>query len=171
MVTCTPEGRSVRLRPVSVPGHHTERCLPYGLTNAMSEYARLKQHLFAEQDYELHFLVLPRLASHHVVNMVGIKELPASSDKTFPIEGYTTSCYSTGSNRSSSTELQRPFSNQEDHDMDWQACPLGFPCFPVFPPRRGDIINHISNNKPMVDGETDEQQQEHEGRNADHAQR
>ena len=118
MVTSTPEGRSVRIRPVPVPGHHTEHRLPYGLTNTMSQYTRQVQHLFLEQDYELHFLELPRLASRHVVNMARIKEHPISSDKTFPIEGYTTSCSSTGSNCSSSTELERLGSDKEDCGMD-----------------------------------------------------
>ena len=33
------------------------------------------------------------------------------------------------------------------------------------------MVNHVSNDEPIVDGETDEQKWEHEGRNADCAQR
>ena len=32
------------------------------------------------------------------------------------------------------------------------------------------MINHVSNGKPAVDGETNEQRREHEARNADRAQ-
>jgi len=41
----------------------------------------------------------------------------------------------------------------------------------VFPPRRGDLIFNVSNDEPVVDGETDEQKQLREQRNADRARR
>ena len=40
-----------------------------------------------------------------------------------------------------------------------------------FPPRRGDIVFNISADEPVVDGETDEQRQLCEQRNADRARR
>ena len=62
-------------------------------------------------------------------------------------------------------------SEDEDYDLDLPPYPLGFSRFPVFPPRRGDIIFNVSNDEPVVDGETDEQKQLHEQRNADRARR
>jgi len=55
--------------------------------------------------------------------------------------------------------------------LDLPPYPLGFSHFPVFPPRRGDLVFIVSNDEPVVDGETDEQRQQREQRNADHAQR
>ena len=62
-------------------------------------------------------------------------------------------------------------SGDEDYDLDLQPYPSGFSRFPVFPPQRGDLIFNVSNDEPVVDGETDEQKQLHEQRNADRAQR
>jgi len=53
--------------------------------------------------------------------------------------------------------------------MDLPPYPVGFSRFPVFPPRRGDRIFNVSNDEPVVDGETDEQKQLREQRNADRA--
>jgi hypothetical protein len=50
VVTATPKGHTVRLRPVPTPGLRllTEDCqtFPYGLENAASEYAYRAPHLF-----------------------------------------------------------------------------------------------------------------------------
>ena len=62
-------------------------------------------------------------------------------------------------------------SEDEDYDLDLPPYPPGFSRFPVLPPWRGDLIFNVSNNKPVVDGETDEQKQLCEQRNADRAQR
>ena len=59
----------------------------------------------------------------------------------------------------------------EDYDFDLPPYPLGFSRFPVFPPRRGDLVLNVSNDEPVVDEETDEQRQQRELRNADRAQR
>jgi len=57
--------------------------------------------------------------------------------------------------------------------MTWisRHTPRGFSRFPVFPPRRGDLVFNVSNDEPVLDGETYEQRQQHEQRNADRAQR
>ena len=62
-------------------------------------------------------------------------------------------------------------SEDEDYDLDLPPYPPGFSRFPVFPPRRGDLIFNVSNDEPLVDGETDEQKQLREQRNADRARR
>jgi hypothetical protein len=56
--------------------------------------------------------------------------------------------------------------------MTWifRHTPMGFPCFLVFPPRRGDLVFNVSNDEPILNGEIDEQRQQHEQHNADHAQ-
>jgi len=58
-------------------------------------------------------------------------------------------------------------SEDEDYDLDLPPYPLGFFRFPVFPPRQGDLIFNVSNDEPVVDGETDEQKQLREQRNTD----
>jgi len=62
-------------------------------------------------------------------------------------------------------------SEDEDYDLDLPLYPPGFSRFPVFPPRWGDLILNVSNDEPVVDGETDEQKQLREQRNADCARR
>ena len=62
-------------------------------------------------------------------------------------------------------------SEDEDYDLDLPPYPPGFSRFLVFPPRRGDLIFNVSNDEPIVDGETDEQKQLHEQCNADRARR
>jgi len=67
------------------------------------------------------------------------------------------------------TEVLHP--EDEDFDLDLPPYPLGFSRFPVFPPRWGDLVLNVSNDELVVDGETDEQRQQREQRNADRAQR
>jgi len=62
-------------------------------------------------------------------------------------------------------------SEDEDYDLDLPPYPPGFSRFPVFLPRRGDLVFNVSGDEPVVDGETDEQRQLREQRNADHARR
>jgi len=62
-------------------------------------------------------------------------------------------------------------SEDEDSNLDLPPYPPGFSRFPVFPPRWGDLIFNVSNDEPIVDGETDEQKQLREQRNADCARR
>ena len=90
--------------------------------------------------------------------MVSIRVLP--DDKA------TSTNSSTGS---VSTEVLH--SEDKDYDLDLPPYPLGFSRFPVFPPRRGDLIFNVSNDEPVVEGETEEQKQLRELRNADRARR
>jgi len=62
-------------------------------------------------------------------------------------------------------------SEDEDYDLDLPPYPPGFSRFPVFPPQQGDLIFNVSNDEPVVDGETDKQKQLREHRNADRARR
>jgi len=47
-------------------------------------------------------------------------------------------------------------SEDEDYDLDLPPYPPGFSRFPVFLTRRGDLIFNISNDEPVIEGETDE---------------
>jgi len=60
-------------------------------------------------------------------------------------------------------------SEDEDYDLDLPPYPPGFSRFLVFPPRRGGLVFNVSGDEPVVDGETDEQRQLREQRNADRA--
>ena len=51
-------------------------------------------------------------------------------------------------------------SEDEDYDLDLPPYPPGFSCFPIFPPRRGDLIFNVSNDEPVVNSETDKQRQQ-----------
>ena len=62
-------------------------------------------------------------------------------------------------------------SEDDDYDLDLPPYPPGFSRFPVFLPWRGDVTFNVSNDEPVVDGETDEQKQLREQRNADRARR
>jgi len=90
--------------------------------------------------------------------MVSIQALP---------DGQTSSTNS--STRSVPTEVIN--SEDEDYDLDLPPYPSGFSRFPVFPPWRGDLIFNVSNDEPVVHGETDEQKQLRQQRNADRARR
>ena len=85
---------------------------------------------------------------------------------TLPEDKSSSTSSSTGS---VPTEVLHP--KDEDYDLDLPPYPSGFSRFPVFPPRRGDLVLNVSNDEPVVDGETDEQRQQREQRNADRAQR
>jgi hypothetical protein len=107
VVTATPEGRTVRLRPVLKPSLSlfeyqvlTEDCqaFPYGLKNAAFEYAYRTPHLFmgpTKRDHvsDLYFLDLPRPSLGNAINMVSIREHHEGSVHTLPEDGD----YSTGS--------------------------------------------------------------------------
>ena len=90
--------------------------------------------------------------------MVSIRTLPEDkSDSTDSSKG------------SIPTEVLHP--EDEYYDLDLPPYPPGFPRFPVFPPRRGDLVLNVSNDEPIVDDETDEQRQQRKQRNTDRAQR
>jgi len=55
--------------------------------------------------------------------------------------------------------------------MDLPLYPLSFSRFPIFPPRRGDLVLNVSNDEPILNGETDDQRQQCEQHNTNCAQR
>ena len=77
------------------------------------------------------------------------------------------------STNSSTGSVPTEVINTEDegYDLDFPSHPPGFDRFPIFPPRRGDIVFNVSADEPAVDGETDDQRQLREQRNADRARR
>lgn len=179
VVTATPKGHTVRLRLVPTPGLRPsnyqvpmEGCqaFPYGLKNAASEYAYRTPYLFMgpmEQGHvsDLYFLDIPRPPPGNDVYMVGIREYHEGSVRTLPEDGVS----STGSTRSVHTEARHLDDDEYDHDP--LPYPPGFSLIPRFLPRRGDMVLNISNDEPVVAGETDEQRQLHEQHNVDRAQR
>jgi hypothetical protein len=53
------------------------------------------------------------------------------------------------------TELQHRDDEEVEYDLDILDHSPGFPRFPSFLPRRGDLINVVSNDKPPSVGETE----------------
>ena len=74
---------------------------------------------------------------------------------------------STASNGSIHTELQHHDDEGVEYDLDIPDHALGFPRFPSFPPRRGDLINVVSNDEPPAVGETEQERLAREARNID----
>jgi hypothetical protein len=97
--------------------------------------------------------------------MVDIQEYHEDSDRTLPEVGDS----STGSTRSIHTEPQHP--EDDEYSLDPLLYPPSFSPIPRFPPRCGDMVLNVSNDEPVVMGETAEQRQLHEQRNADRAER
>jgi hypothetical protein len=175
VVTATPEGRTVRLRPVPTPSLRlyeyqapTEDCqaLPYDLKNAASKYAYRTPHLFTgsmERDRvsDLSFPDIPRPLPGNTVNMVSVREHCDGSFHTLTEDGGS-------STRSTHSEVKHL---DDEYDMDPLPYPPGFSLIPRFPPRRGAMVLNVSNDEPVVVGETDDQRQLREQRNADHAKR
>ena len=126
-ISSTPTGRSVKLKTAP------DQSPPYGINNSADHYSRHTQSLFNRAGWS------PRQSSRaarHYVNMVSIQVLP--NDKA------TSTNSSTGS---VPTEVLN--SEDEDYNMDLPPYPLGFSCFPVFPPQRGDLIFNVSNDEPV----------------------
>jgi hypothetical protein len=98
------------------------------------------------------------------MNMVRVREHREGSVHTLSEDGDS----STGSTRSVHTEVEHL---DDEYDLDPLPYPPGFPLIPRFPPRHGNMVLNISNDEPVVMGETNEQRQFHEQRNADHTER
>ena len=98
--------------------------------------------------------------------MVRIEEYQEGSVHTVQ-EGGSSSLSSTTSNGSIHTELQLRDDEEVEYDLDIPDHPPGFPRFPSFPPRRGDLINVVSNDEPPVVGETEQERRAREARNID----
>ena len=122
-----------------------EQSPPYGLNNSAYHYSRHTQSLFNRAGWS------PRQSSRAVRHYVNMATSTNSSTGSVPTKVLN--------------------SEDEDYDLDLPPYPPGFSRFPVFPPRRGDLIFNVSNDEPVVDGETDEQKQLREQCNADRARR
>jgi len=150
MTTSTTAGRTIKLKTAS-----PYQNFPHGLSNVANQFSRHTNSLFGKMGLS------PGRTSgltRHFVNMVSIRTLPHNKA--------TSTNSSTGS---VPTDVLHP--EDEEYDLDLPPYPLGFSRFPVFPPQRGDLVLNVSNDEPVVEGETDEQRQQREQRNADHAQR
>jgi hypothetical protein len=120
-----------------------------------------------ERDHvsDLYFLDILRPPPGNAINMVGIWEYHEGLVHTLPEDGDS----STGFTRPVHTEAQHL--EDDEYGLDPLPDPLGFSLIPRFPPRHGDMVLNVSNDEPTVIGETDEQWQPHEQRNADRAKR
>jgi hypothetical protein len=98
--------------------------------------------------------------------MVRIKEYQEGSVHTVQ-EGGSSSPSSIASIGSIHTMLQRRDNGEVEYDLDIPNHSPGFARFPSFPPRRGDLINVISNDESPVVGETEQERLACEARNID----
>ena len=100
------------------------------------------------------------------VNMVWIEEYQEGSVHIVQ-EGGSSSPSGIASNGSVHTELQHHDNEGIEYDLDIPDHAPGFPRFPSFPPRRGDLINVVSNDKPPTVGETEQERLAREACNID----
>jgi hypothetical protein len=98
----------------------------------------------------LYFLDIPRPPPGNAVNMVDIREHNEGSVHTLLEEGSS----STGSTRSVHTKAEHL--DHDEYNLDPLPHPPSFSLIPRFPPRRGDMVLNVSNDKPPIAGETDE---------------
>ena len=98
--------------------------------------------------------------------MVRIEEYQEGSIHTVQ-EGGSSSSSSIVSISSVHTELQRHDNEEVEYDLDILDHSLGFPRFLSFPPRRGDLINVVSNDEPLTVGETEQERLAREAHNID----
>ena len=85
--------------------------------------------------------------------MVRIEEYQEGSVHTVQ-EGGSSSPSSVASNASVHTELQHHDDEGIEYDLDIPDHAPGFSQFPSFSPRRGGLINVVSNDEPPAVGET-----------------
>ena len=98
--------------------------------------------------------------------MVRIEDYQEGSVHTVQ-EGGSSSSFGIASNASVHTELPHHDDEGVEYDLDIPDHALGFPQFPSFPPRQGDLVNVVSNDEPPVVGETEQERLAHEARNID----
>jgi hypothetical protein len=83
----------------------------------------------------------------------------------------TDSCLSPGSSTVSDENTQTMVLHHVSSSDEEMLHPPGFPRILAFPPRRGTMINVVSQDEdPPAGGETDQQRRERQQRNADRAQ-
>ena len=92
------------------------------------------------------------------INMVWIEEYQEGLVHTVQ-EGGSSSSFGIASNAFVHTELQHHDNEGVEYDLDIPDHAPGFPRFPSFPLRQGDLINVVSNDKPLVVGETEQERQ------------
>ena len=98
--------------------------------------------------------------------MVRIEDYQEGSVHTVQ-EGDSSSSSSIASNASVHTEIQHHDDECVEYDLDIPDHALGFPQFPSFSLRRGDLINVVSNDEPPAVGETEQERITCEARNID----
>jgi hypothetical protein len=107
----------------------------------------------------------PRPRQHNFVNMVGFDQVSIHTTQT-------DSRLSPGSSTTSDENTQTMVLHHVSSSDEEMLHPLGFPRIPTFPPRRGAMINVVSQDEDLpAGGETDQQRRERQQRNADRAQR
>jgi len=82
-------------------------------------------------------------------------------------EGDSSSSSSTASDASVHTKLQHHGDEGVEYDLDIPDHAPGFPQFLSFPPRRGGLINVVSNDEPPAVGETEQERTAREACNID----
>jgi len=98
--------------------------------------------------------------------MIRIEDYQEGSVHTVQ-EGDSSSSSGIASNASVHTELQHHDDEGVEYDLDILDHALRFPQFLSFPPRRGDLINVVSNDEPPAVGETKQERIAREARNID----
>ena len=111
-------------------------------------------------------MLRPRPKPCNFVNMVWIEDYQEGSVHIVQ-EGGSRSSSSTASNTSVRTELQNHDNEGIEYDLDIPDHAPGFPQFLSFPPRRGNLINVVSNDEPPVVGEIEQERIAREARNID----
>ena len=96
--------------------------------------------------------------------MIRIEDYQEGSVHTVQ-EGDSSSSSGIASNASVHTELQHHDNEGVEYDLDIPDHTPGFPQFPSFPPRRGDLIHVVSNDEPPAVGETEQERTAREARN------
>ena len=131
----TPEGRTIQIKATP-----PSSSFPHGLCNAADQVSRYTRQLFKTIDLSLR---QPERPARHFINIVSVHTL---------LEDNTASTNSsTGSIPTKVLHLE-----DEDYDLDLPPHPPGFSRFLVFPPHRGDLVLNVSNNEPVLDGETND---------------
>jgi hypothetical protein len=98
--------------------------------------------------------------------MIRIEDYQEGSVHTVQ-EGDSSSSSGIASNASVHTELQHHDDEGVEYDLDILDHAPGFPQFPSFPPRRGDLINVVSNDEPPAVGESEQERIAREACNID----
>jgi len=137
-IMATPEGWIILIKATP-----PSSSFPHGQCNAADQVSHYTQQLLKTIDLSPRQPVRP---ARHFVNMVSIHTLPEDN---------------TASTNSSMDSIPTEVLHLEDkdYDLDLPPHPPGFSCFPVFPPRRGDLVLNVSSDEPVLDGGTDDQRQ------------